>query len=244
VSQTIVLLHGFSGTARAWDRVVSQLDPERYRPAAVDLRGHGRTSDRRPITFGACVRDVVDQAPRRFVLAGYSMGGRIALQVALAHPDRVERLVLVSTTAGIANASERRQRRRDDEALARRIEEQGMEAFARSWGSQALFGGQTPDVVAEAYADRMRNRADGLAAALRGLGAGAMEPLWDRLGELAMPVTALAGERDAKYCEIAGRLAAGVGVGDGRLVVVAGAGHAVHLETPDAVVAALDRALR
>jgi 2-succinyl-6-hydroxy-2,4-cyclohexadiene-1-carboxylate synthase len=238
MGQTIVLVHGFSGTARAWDRVISQLDAERYRPVAVDLRGHGAAADQRPITFDACVRDVVDQAPPSFVLAGYSMGGRIALQVALAHPERVARLVLVSATAGIADAGQRTQRRRADETLADQIEAEGVEAFAQRWAAQPLFASQAADVAAEAHADRLRNRPEALAAALRGLGTGVMDPLWDRLPELDLPVIVLAGERDQRFREIGLRLAGAVR--QGSLVVVLGAGHAVHLEAPDAVVAALD----
>jgi 2-succinyl-6-hydroxy-2,4-cyclohexadiene-1-carboxylate synthase len=238
VGQPIVLLHGFSGTARAWDRVVSELERERYRPAAVDLRGHGSAAGRRPVTFEDCVRDIVEQAPPRFVLAGYSMGGRIALRLALGHPDRVQRLVLVSASG---SASERARRRRDDEAVANRIEAEGMEVFARRWAAQPLFSGQAPDVAAEAHADRMRNQSEGLAAALRGLGTGVMEPLWDRLGELAMPVTVVVGERDERFCAIGRRLAAGVQ--RGTLVAVPGAGHAVHLEAPGAVATAIGASL-
>src|SRR5919108_976871 len=101
MAETVVLLHGFAGTRDAWDLVADRLDPERYRPLALDLRGHGEAAAKRPITFAACVADVAAAAPERFVLCGYSMGGRIALHVALAHPDRVSRLVLVASTAGI-----------------------------------------------------------------------------------------------------------------------------------------------
>ena len=229
---TVVLLHGFTQTRQSWRRTVAALGG-RYRALAPDLPGHGLASERRPASFAACTAYVRALAGDRFVLAGYSMGGRIALSAALALPAHVERLVLVGASPGIADPAEREARRRDDEALADRIEAIGVEAFAREWGAQPLFAGQDARVAAAAHADRLRNTAPGLAAALRGLGTGAMPSLWDRLGELAMPVTLVVGERDAKFREIAERMAAAIR--DCRLAIVAGAGHAAHLERPDAV---------
>jgi 2-succinyl-6-hydroxy-2,4-cyclohexadiene-1-carboxylate synthase len=165
------------------------------------------------------------------------MGGRIALHTAFAIPGLVQRLVLVGASPGIADAAERSARRRADEALAVRIEAIGVEAFAAEWGAQPLFAGQEERVAAAAHADRLRNTAAGLAAALRGLGTGVMEPLWDRLPELAVPVVLVVGERDEKFRAIASRMVAAVP--GSRLVVVAGAGHAVQLERPEAVAAAI-----
>jgi len=231
-----VLLHGFTQTGASWDGVRAALG-ERYRALAPDLRGHGSASARRPITFGDCVADVVALAPGRFALAGYSLGGRVALHVALAHPARVARLVLVSTTAGIADPAARAARRTADAALARELERLTIAAFAERWAAQPLFAGQTAAVAAAAYADRLRNAPDGLAAALRGIGTGAMAPLWDRLAELRMPVTMLVGERDPKFRALGERLV--TRVAGARLVVVPGAGHALHLEAPDAVARAI-----
>ena len=137
---------------------------------------------------------------------GYSMGGRLALALALRTPERVRRLVLVSASPGLADADERAARRRADEALADRIEAIGVEAFAREWAAQPLFAGQPARVAAAAHADRLRRTAAEHAAQLRGLGTGVMPPLWERLGELAMPVTLVVGERDAKFRAIAGRM--------------------------------------
>ena len=142
---TVVLLHGFAGTRRAWDPVVERLDRERYTPLAPDLRGHGDARDARPVTFEACVADVLAAAPERFVLCGYSMGGRIAQHVALAAPERVERLVLVATTAGIADEAERAARRADDERLAAFADGATIEQFADRWAAQPLFAGTPPD---------------------------------------------------------------------------------------------------
>src|SRR3954454_1406025 len=200
MAETVVLLHGFAGTRHGWELVAARLDPERYRPVALDLRGHGEARDARPITFDDVVADVAAQAPERFVLCGYSLGGRVALHVALAHPERVSRLVLVASTAGIEDPALREERRASDEKLAADTERGTIEEFAERWSHMPLFAG-TPPFAAEAWrADLLRNDPRALAEVLRGLGAGTMKPLWDRLTELdGMPVTIIVGERDGRY---------------------------------------------
>ncbi|MFL5816012.1 MAG: 2-succinyl-6-hydroxy-2,4-cyclohexadiene-1-carboxylate synthase [Conexibacter sp.] len=234
--ETIVLLHGFTQTGRSWGPTIAALG-ERYRALAPDIRGHGSASDARPVDFASVQADVLALAPERFTLAGYSMGGRIALSLALAAPDRVARLVLVGASPGIADAEERRTRRAADEALADRIEEEGIEAFASHWSALPLFAGQPPAVAAAAHAMRLAQAPAGLAAALRGLGTGFMESLWDRLPRLTSPVALVVGERDAKFRAIAERMADTLP--DAEIHVVPEAGHAVQLEVPEAVAALL-----
>jgi 2-succinyl-6-hydroxy-2,4-cyclohexadiene-1-carboxylate synthase len=239
-TQTVVLLHGFGGTRRAWDGVAALLPRERYRPLALDLPGHGEYADAaRPITFAGCMEHVLARAPRRFVLGGYSQGGRIALHVALAAPERVQRLVLVATTAGIEGDAEREQRRRSDHALADDLEHRPYEEFVERWRTQPLFATDPPEVGALAREDQRRNRPDALAAVLRGIGSGEMRPLWSRLPELKMPVTIVVGERDAKFQALGRRMAELLF--DAQLLVVAG-GHGLPLENPTAVARALERA--
>ncbi|HUR83941.1 MAG TPA: alpha/beta fold hydrolase [Solirubrobacteraceae bacterium] len=235
--EPLLLLHGFTQTGRGWDEVTRHLAGERYRPLAPDLRGHGAAAGRRPIDFESCVADVAGLAAGRFALAGYSMGGRLALHVALAHPARVSRLVLVSATAGIEDPAARARRRAADEALAAWMEPRFMTEVADRWGAQPLFAGQSPEVAAAARADRLRNGPEDLAAALRGIGTGAMTPLWDRLAELRMPVTVLAGARDEKFAALGRRLADELP--DAELTIVPQAGHALPLEAPAAVAAAI-----
>jgi len=233
VPESIVLLHGFGGTRHAWDGVVAHLDAQRYRPLALDLPGHGDAADAPgPLTFAGCVEHVLERAPASFTLAGYSLGGRIALQMALAAPAGVARLVLVSSTAGIEDAGERERRRAADEQLARELETTPYEQFIERWRSQPLFADEPPDVDALARADQRRNDPQALAEVLRGIGPGEMAPLWNRLRELTMPVTVIAGERDASYRAIGERMAAGLP--RGRFATVPG-GHAVALESPRAV---------
>jgi 2-succinyl-6-hydroxy-2,4-cyclohexadiene-1-carboxylate synthase len=245
VTPTVVLLHGFAGTRRGWDRVLAagqaRGNAERYRPLALDIRGHGAARAARPVSFAACVADVLAAAPQRFALCGYSMGGRLALRVALAAPERVERLVLVATTAGIDDDEERAARRRSDAALAAFAERSPIAAFADRWLSGPLFADDPPEAAAFARADVLRNDPRALAASLRGIGTGAMAPLWDRLGALTMPATVLAGERDAKFTALGERLARALP--DARLQIVPGAGHALPRTAPEAVAAAIAGAL-
>ncbi len=230
---TIVLLHGFAGTGRGWDPVVERLDRERYTALAPDLRGHGSARDRRPITIEHCVADVLAAAPERFDLCGYSLGGRLALHVALAAPERVCRLVLVATTAGIEADAERAERRAADEHLAAQLEHDGLGAFTECWLAGPLFADDPAAAHELARADIARNDAAALAATLRGLGTGVMVPVWDRLAELTMPATVVWGALDAKFAALGERLA--TGLPDAQLVVVAGAGHALPRVAPAAI---------
>jgi len=231
----VVLLHGFTLTGRSWDPVVERLPGAEA--VALDLRGHGAARDARPIDFPTVVADVFAAAPAGATLCGYSLGGRVALRAALDHAGRFGRLVLVGASPGIADPDERAARRAADAALADRMAGMSMEAFAREWGGGELFATQPAAVRALADADRLRNDPRALAVALRGLGTGTMEPLWDRLGALDLPVTLVAGERDPRYVAIARAMAERIP--GATVAVVPGAGHAAHLEAPEAVAALL-----
>jgi 2-succinyl-6-hydroxy-2,4-cyclohexadiene-1-carboxylate synthase len=233
VPESLVLLHGFASTRRLWDAVLSCLPRERYSALALDLPGHGanRASDA-PVTFERCVTEVLAAAPERFALAGYSMGGRVALHVALAAPERVRRLVLVSATAGIEDEQERARRSAHDRAFASEIERQPIERFIERWRTQQMFARDPPALDALARSQMRRNDSPGVAAALRGIGTGEMEPLWRRLSELRMPVTVVAGERDEKF-RTAGERMVDL-MPNARLVVLLG-GHLLPLESPELV---------
>ena len=236
VPENLVLLHGFAGTRRTWNGVVERLASERYTPLAIDLPGHGDCADSRPITFDACVAHVLAGSPHRFALCGYSLGGRVGLHVALAAPERVSRLVLVSSMAGIADDAERTARRAADDALADDLETRSFAEFMDRWEVQPVFAEDPPEVHAAMRAEQGRNDPCALAAVLRGIGTGAMTPLWDRLGELQMPVTVLVGERDLKFHASARRLVEMLS--DGELRMEPG-GHRLPLESPQCVADAL-----
>lgn len=234
----LVLLHGFTHTGASWAGVVSALG-ERYRSVAPDIRGHGVASAVTPVTLQAVVEDVARLAPEPFALTGYSMGGRLALHVALALPERVQRLILVGGSPGIRDAVEREERRAADERLAAELAGSTIEVFAHRWARTPILAGQSPQLQASVNADRLRSTPAGLARALRGLGTGTLPSVWERLGELVMPVTLLVGERDGKFTAIAEQIAAEVPAA--KLVIVPGVGHAVHLEDPGRVAEVIAR---
>lgn len=227
----VVFLHGFAATARHWDRVIAALPRARFTPVALNV------IDADPLTPDGVARLVGECTEGQFVLAGYSMGGRLALHTALAAGERVERLVLISTSAGIEDAGERIVRRAADDALAEQIERESIAAFIERWRAVPLFACDPDWVKAEVADDERRCSSAQLAACVRNLGAGAMTPMWGRLHELRMPVAVLAGEQDATYESIGRRLAAGIA--DSTFRAVSGVGHRLALEAPGAVVDAL-----
>lgn len=222
-----VLLHGFTQNSYCWGPF-DDLLAARFRLRLIDAPGHGNSGHARA--------DLIDAAWLVGVVGGlgtyvgYSMGGRIALQLALDSPGLVERLVLISASPGIADDAERAARRRRDEALADHLETIGLASFLDEWLAQPLFA-TLPSGVAHRGA-REQNNVTGLASSLRALGTGAQEPLWERLGELAMPVLLIAGADDAKFATTAHDMADAIGA-NAEVAVLEGAGHTTHLEAPE-----------
>lgn len=168
--------------------------------------------------------------PRPAAYVGYSLGGRLALQLAVDYPDRVTALGLVSSSPGIADVSERAQRKIRDERLAAWIESNGREAFLDRWLSQPMFENLDPD---RARAHRLESAAE-IADQLRRLSPGAQKPLWDRLRELQQPVLIVAGQRDPQYTAIAADMARRIG-DNAEVHMVPATGHAIPMERPEAI---------
>ncbi|MGI8685896.1 MAG: alpha/beta fold hydrolase [Acidimicrobiales bacterium] len=226
MSERLILVHGFTQTGRSWEPILPALHD--YDVVTPDLPGHGAKAD---------VHVGMEEAARLLgeegghgTYIGYSLGGRVALRLALDQPDLVERLVLVSASAGIEDDDDRAARKEADEALAAVIEDEGIDAFLAEWLAQPLFA--TLSAEKAGLEARGENTAAGLAASLRLLGQGSMEPLWLRLLDLRMPVLVVAGELDEAYCLQAVHLGGWMGE-VASLALVPMAGHACHLEAPD-----------
>jgi len=242
----LVLLHGFTGDSATWAPLVPHLDQERP-TLAVDLVGHGQSDAprdpeayRMDPTVMSTLAAVTAAGVSRAHWLGYSMGGRVALNLALAAPERVASLVLIGASPGLADPAARAARRRDDEALADYIESAGLPAFVDRWMAHPLFAGQArlgPDHLARARAQRLANHPHALALTLRGMGSGAMEPLHDRLGEITAPVLLVAGDQDPKFVAIS--QATHARLPHAYLHITPAAGHAVHTEAPADLAAAV-----
>jgi 2-succinyl-6-hydroxy-2,4-cyclohexadiene-1-carboxylate synthase len=236
----VLILHGFTESSEAMAGVARGLAPRRT--ICVDLVGHGLSNapvDVGPYRMRRCVRQLVGVMDAlgvaRAHLLGYSLGGRVALRLCVAQPQRVRSALVVGASAGIADPDSRRARLRDDEALADGILRDGVPAFVDRWMALPLFASQRrlgAGALAEARARRLRNRAIGLANSLRGMGAGAQEPLHERLAAVSVPLCLAIGEEDSKFRAIGADLAARAP--RARVALVEKAGHAAHLENPDA----------
>ena len=233
----LLLLHGFTGSHASWAHLMAGFAAH-FRTCAVDLPGHGKTET--PRNAARCRQELVSAdlvalmahcGHDRFNLLGYSMGGRLALALGICFPKRVTALVLESASPGLPTAGERARRRRQDEALARKIETDGVRRFVEEWEQLPLFASQRqlPATTRNALrAQRMGNSAHGLAASLRGAGTGAQPSHWSRLPQLKTPTLLICGELDTKFCDVARRMASANPAL--KLRHVAGAGHSVHLE--------------
>lgn len=248
-----VLLHGFVGSSEDFSPLRRALgDPANVR--APDWPGHGVRSGLRSATdytLEAHLR-IVDQAVTSVgsgpvVLLGYSLGGRIlqhwlsSRQPTLPHGSRI---VLVSTSPGIASSEERTNRQAGDAAVGRLLREEGMQRFLHYWHWQTMFQPlmRLPrEQLAPILHRRSASDPEGLALSLAGVGAGAIADTKAALSKIQVPVTVVAGELDPRYVQAGRDMQACLTSSE--LHLIPETGHAVHLEAPDALAQILRRAL-
>ncbi|MDJ0664789.1 MAG: alpha/beta fold hydrolase [Acidimicrobiia bacterium] len=236
----VVALHGFTQHGGMFEHLAAVSG---ITIAAPDLPGHGRTQVD-PVTIGTAVdavSDLLATFPEPPLVLGYSQGGRVALQVALTRSDLVGALVLVSASAGLSERA-RQLRRAADEGLADRIERIGTERFINEWLANPLVATNSvaPELREADRLMRLTNSADGLAAALRGMGQAAVANSSERIPALPMPVVFMAGTEDEGYSNHAAEMAAGR---NERPVLIDGASHNVILEAPEAVARVINELL-
>lgn len=236
---TILFLHGFLGSSADWKLVVEALH-DNFCCVAADLPGHGASLVLPPegYTTGGAAEAMVGLLDglgvERPVIVGYSMGGRLALYLALRHPERCAGLFLESTTPGIEDGAERSVRRKTDEERARRLEIGDFDAFLQDWYQQPLFAplARDEELLRRTIEQRRNNDPAGLARSLRGMGTGNQPSLWRELSGLRVPTLAVAGALDGKFVRIGRRMAEESLAA--RFTLVPNVGHNVHAEAPEA----------
>ena len=218
-SVRFVFVPGFTQSAASWQPTIDR------RASADPLIDAVALEVPDGLDFASTAAAIGDAGgPAMYV--GYSMGGRLCLQLALDHPELVKRLVLVSASPGIADADERAARRAADEELALGVERDGVDAFLERWLAQPMFASLPPELAGLDERRRV-NTVERLTHQLRVLGQGAQPSNWDRLDEIEMRSLLFAGGEDRKYVDIARRMARPM---HADLRVVHGGGHACHLE--------------
>ncbi|TAE32464.1 MAG: 2-succinyl-6-hydroxy-2,4-cyclohexadiene-1-carboxylate synthase [Candidatus Kapaibacterium sp.] len=248
----LLLLHGFLGEASDWLGIAQQL-ASRYFVIIPDIPGHGATRllpqpstphSTEPYSLESVAGTILELLAAlkqdRTYLCGYSMGGRLALYLALRHPTRFQAACILSSTAGLRTDEERKVRCLHDEEIARKLETMPLPEFLEFWYSQALFTSfrQHPQ-FAQATMRRREMRTQEAAASLRGMGTGAQTPLWDILSTNRVPITFVAGERDAKFVALAQEMQ--VNTPFSSLAIIPNAGHVLHYEAGSSVQVLLEK---
>jgi 2-succinyl-6-hydroxy-2,4-cyclohexadiene-1-carboxylate synthase len=212
-STAVLFLHGFMGSSADWRGTLAALEDRAF-CIAVDLPGHGASLGLPPESYTidgsaqAVIRVLDELGVRRPLIVGYSMGGRLALFLALRYPERCAGLLLESASPGLQSEEERAARRAKDEERALRLESGGFERFLQDWYRQPLFASLARDenMLGQTIEARRRNEPAELARSLRGMGTGNQPSLWGELEGLAVPALAVAGELDEKYATISSRM--------------------------------------
>lgn len=221
----IVCLHGFGQAPAIWDGIAP---PEAM---ALPLPGHAGAPPAE--TFDAAVERLAAQIPAGAAVAGYSLGARLALAIALRDPARLRAALLVGGSPGIEGEADRAARVRWDDEMASRLEREGIDAFVARWEALPIFSTQTDAMRAAQRPARLAQDPLALAAAMRSLGQGRMPSLWTALAAGPVPLRLLVGARDAKYAALAERMVSIAPRATRR--IVPDVGHNLLVEAPAVV---------
>lgn len=236
----LLMLHGFMGDHRVFDHMLPEMK-HFCNPVVPDLLGFGQSSrPTEPAAFKSRrqVRGLVEFIHRLSLsplfMYGYSMGGRLALQLALEAPELFQGIILESTNCGITGKPARKKRQQVDEQRAQRILEDYLQFLSR-WSQLPLFASPKPAEkkrVQRYHRIQQEQNPEALAASLRGFGTGVMPPVCEQVTKITSPVVLLAGSNDDKYQALSKRLIQQFP--HGHFTSLKG-GHRLHLDNPQGV---------
>ena len=232
----ILFLHGFMGSGEDWQPVLSYLS-QKYYCLTLDLPGHGQTRIKDPCFYtmpetGNAIIKILDQiSVKKCSLVGYSLGGRVALYLALKFPHYFNDIFLESASPGLKIESEQKARRQRDGLLATELEKGDYDQFLQKWYGMPLFSSlKSHPAFNDMFYRRLRNRPDELAVSLRAIGTGSQPSLWSNLSDIKIPMFFIVGEKDAKFKSIAEQMRKACANAD--IHVMSECGHNTHLEKP------------
>ncbi len=235
----LILLHGFMGNGRDWDRIAIDLAARGWHCIAFDLPGHSPEHGlEEPVGMEAwsdgLVRSLEAMGLAQVPVVGYSMGGRLALYTAWRHPERIKALVLEGTNAGMEAPQQRATRAALDDQRAEDIRRNGLPPFLERWYQMDLFVTlqSHPAVRAQMLARRAAQDPETMATILSEMSPGRQPYMGARLKALQVPCTLLAGALDPRYAPMVVKMAAQIPGATHHLIPQAG--HNTHLEAPEA----------
>lgn len=237
----VVFLHGFMGSGASFASLVDFL-PKDYYYLTVDLPGHGKSLFSRLGCLASLesfedvasmVLDDLDAAGiERFMMYGYSMGGRVAQQVALAVPERVDGLVLESAGFGIADPDARWLRYENDCRLLDGIRDgSDFDRFLDQWHDMALFNTLSPALKSRLKDRKRLNDPLELKRAMAILSVGKQAYLLPDLARASFPIALLYGQSDVRYASLADHAQKHLVHADVHLIP--GASHNIHIQYPE-----------
>lgn len=234
----LLFLHGFLGGKEDWNESLTALE-DTYLCVSVDLPGHGSTLvngidkyySMPHVAWG--VTNFLNQLQiKKCHLAGYSMGGRLALYLAVKYPEHCNKIIIESSSPGLKTKAECRVRRQRDRALAQKLETENFEKFLKEWYAQPLFTTLKKDPVKfrKLFKRRLKNDPLLLARSLKLMGVGVQPSLWDDISAISSPLLFIAGDLDSKFKELA--LEMGNLCPQAKVCIIKNCGHNVHFEKP------------
>ncbi len=241
--KNVILLHGFTGSSKDWEEIIPRLSPN-YNYYTIDLIGHGNSdspSDNEFYNTASLIEQLREFAVKitkdKFVLIGYSMGGRAALSYSIKYPGSIAGLILESTTAGIKDEEEKIKRIKKDEELAEFIKNHSIEEFIDYWMNLDIFDTQKRFANSKLTViknSKINNSKIGLSNSLKGFGAGIMPNYFDELKNLNFKTLLITGDLDEKFILINNEM---VNLfPSAKHTSLKNSGHNTHLETPDAFI--------
>jgi pimeloyl-ACP methyl ester carboxylesterase len=240
---TVLLLHGWMASADLnWLGTFPAL-AGRYHVVAMDHRGHGRgIRTRKPFSLEDCADDAAgllrELGVRNAIVAGYSMGGPVALLLARRHPDRVRGLVLVATAAELARSSFRRGMGPMVHLLGPLVRSGLPDRMVAEWvGSRPAFLGELTELTPWLAGEMKRLHPSDIVGAGRAIAAFDARP-W--LAELATPAASIVTRRDLVVGPNRQRSTAAA---LGAPVIEVDGGHAVCVTDPEVLGAAVRQAV-
>ncbi|WP_045523830.1 2-succinyl-6-hydroxy-2,4-cyclohexadiene-1-carboxylate synthase [Neobacillus niacini] len=233
----LLLLHGFTGDYSTW-KPFCPVWGKHSKLIIPDIIGHGETESPEDIIrykIESAAEDLImllDQLEiEQIDLLGYSMGGRLALTIAILYPERVRKLILESASPGLKTDEERMLRRMKDGELANFINDRGIKSFVDYWEAIPLFSTMSslPNAIKKSIREqRLANNAKGLTNSLLGMGTGSQSSWWGKLNQLSCEVLLLTGEKDEKFCKIAECMLEDMKKAS--WIIIIDCGHAIHVE--------------